>query len=110
MLDKDRSAGIMFDFIIGKSFIYSSNDETWSKKRKACAHAFYKERLVSMLDTLQVKVVETFAKWQAGIDASSDKCFDINMATEFTDLLARNIIEISFGEDLSDELVTLRVN
>ena len=107
MLDKHQDGGLLFSYIIGQSFIYSKNDEIWSAKRKACAHAFYKERLISMLDTLRVKLIETFAKWQEGIDSNSEKYFDINMATEFSDVLARNIIEISFGEDLSDQPITL---
>ena len=31
------------------------------------------------------------------------------MATEFSEILARNIIHVCFGEDLSDELVTFKV-
>ena len=31
------------------------------------------------------------------------------MATEFSEILARNIIHVSFGEDLSDETITLQV-
>ena len=32
------------------------------------------------------------------------------MATEFSEILARNIIHVSFGEDLSDESITLQVH
>ena len=62
-----------------------------------------------MLETLKVKLIETFDKWMAGIEASPTKSFDVNMATEFSDVLASNIIEVSFGEDLSDEKIPLVV-
>ena len=37
------------------------------------------------------------------VDKSKEKSIEINMATEFSDILARNIIHICFGEDLSDD-------
>ena len=62
-----------------------------------------------MLQTLKIKLMDTFGSWDKKIDASRNGCHEINMATEFSDILARNIIHICFGEDLSDELITLHV-
>jgi hypothetical protein len=62
-----------------------------------------------MLETLKVKLMETFTGWNKIIDESKQDCHVINMATEFSDILARNIIHICFGEDLSDESITLQV-
>ena len=103
MLDKDPESLIMFEDIIGQSFLFGHNDEAWKEKRKACAHAFYKERLVFMLETLKDKSMETFGKWLDEISASGKGSTQIDMATEFSEIFARNIIHVSFGEDLSDE-------
>ena len=73
------------------------------------AHAFYKDRLEHMLETLKVKAVGTFTEWAQRIDSSKEKSIEINMATEFSDILARNIIHICFGEDLSDDVLDFQV-
>ena len=109
LTDKDGESLIMFEEIIGQSFVFGHNDDNWKAKRKACAHAFYKDRLVYMLETLKDKTSDTFVKWAENINKSKDKWHDINMATEFSEILARNIIHVSFGEDLSDEKITLQV-
>ena len=62
-----------------------------------------------MLETLKVKLVETFSKWEERILQSNGQGIEVNMATEFSDILARNIIHICFGEDISDELIELDV-
>ena len=60
-----------------------------------------------MLETLKIKLIETFVLWSAKIDESTDKSYEVNMVSEFSDILARNIIQISFGEDLSDEKIEI---
>ena len=47
--DKDGMIMTMFKDSIGESFVFSQGDASWKAKRKACAHAFYKERMVLML-------------------------------------------------------------
>ncbi len=44
-LDKTGALEIVFKKLMGKSFQYSKADADWSAKRKACGHAFYKEKL-----------------------------------------------------------------
>ena len=109
LLDKDPESLIMFEDIIGQSFLFGHNDEVWKEKRKACAHAFYKERLVFMLETLKDKTMEMFEKWLGEIEASDNKTTVMDMATEFSDIFARNIIHVSFGEDISDDTIELMV-
>ena len=57
--------------LLGESFLFSRGNEIWKAKRKACAHAFYKERLTLMMDTLKTKIMEAFDRWQAEIDANN---------------------------------------
>ena len=47
--------GVLSKFM-GKSFLFSKADDDWKAKRKACAHAFYKERLVHMIEVLKQKL------------------------------------------------------
>ena len=52
-IDKDGEGEVMFQDMLGKSFLFSAGDDLWKAKRKACSHAFYKERLLGMLDVLK---------------------------------------------------------
>ena len=84
------------------SFVFSPTNEDWATKRKASAHAFNHERLNKMNEVLKNTVEKTFAKWIAEIEASPDKKIVIDISDEFAKLLARNIITICFGEDITN--------
>ena len=49
ILDKHDLTGAIFKFILGNSFVFSVANAHWKEKRKACAHAFYKDRLSKQL-------------------------------------------------------------
>ena len=55
-IDKDGTTLKMFEKLAGDSFLFAYGDETWKMKRKACAHAFYKDRLTLMVNTLKHKI------------------------------------------------------
>lgn len=107
LTDKSIDSFLMFKDVIGNSFIFGLNDETWKKKRKAMSHAFYRDRLQHMLETLKTVLLETFASWMEKVEKNGHH--DVNMATEFSDILASNIIHICFGEDISNELFEIKV-
>jgi len=88
---------------MGDSFLIAPGDEDWRAKRKACAHAFYKERMISMLKTLQATTMAAHNRWFSAAANSADKSTDIDIAYEFERIFSRNIITVSFGEDISDE-------
>ena len=69
-IDKTGEFEGVFKNLFGNSFIFSKSDEHWKIKRKATAHAFYKDRLTHMLDELKKVVLETQTRWIAEIDAS----------------------------------------
>lgn len=100
--DKDGEAEDKFKHLIGTSFIFSSNfNESWKIKRKACSHAFYKDRLISMLEIVKAKTMESCEQWMAEIRQNPLNETTINLATEFEKILARSIAHIMFGEDIS---------
>ena len=77
--------------------------------RKACAHAFYKERLTMMLEVLKNKIMDAVSKWDEEIKKSPNSTTMIDIAYEFERIFSRNIITIAFGEDISDEKFTIMV-
>ena len=57
-LDKTGAwLGALSNFF-GNAFIFSKTDALWRKKRKTTAHAFYKDRLLVMLEILKRRVLE----------------------------------------------------
>lgn len=65
LVDKTDMLRIMFKNFYGDSFLFSKTDEHWKAKRKATAHAFYRERMVNMLEVLKQKIREACDKWAA---------------------------------------------
>ena len=53
--------------MVGEAFVFSKGDELWKAKRQACAHAFYKERLVHMLEVMKGKLDDICDKWMSEI-------------------------------------------
>jgi len=107
--DKDGFAELMFKDLIGNSFIFSFNDKRWKEKRKACAHAFYKERLNQMIEVLKEKVVEHIEQHMATIKESGQQSSVMDFEKEFSNILSRNIVHICFGVDLCHEKLTMRI-
>lgn len=57
LIDKTGIFEAIFKGFFRNSFVFSKNDERWKAKRKATAHAFYKDKTVHMLDTLRDYVI-----------------------------------------------------
>lgn len=89
--------------MLGKSFIATKADQSWKEKRKASGHAFYKDRMGHMMDTLKKTIMISINRWMDEMAKSTDGTYDIDIDSEFMSIFARNIITISFGEDVSDE-------
>ena len=100
-------SALMFEDMLGKSFVFSKGDAQWETIRKACAHAFYKERLAKMMLVLKDKVGKWIDKRNGEIEASADKQAIVDIAKSFERLFCRNIVYISFGEDISDTEVEI---
>ena len=81
-IDKTGEFEAAFLNIFGRSFLFSKTDDHWKEKRKACAHAFYKDRLVHMLDVLKEQLLQTQADWISMIDASKDGSVEIDISRE----------------------------
>ena len=63
VFDKDgEMAGHMKD-LMGNSFLFSKGDEVWKQKRQATAHAFYKDRLVNLVEAQKVILEKHMKSW-----------------------------------------------
>ena len=67
LIDKTDMLRVMFQNFYGDSFLFSPTDKAWKEKRKATAHAFYKERTALMLNVLKDKVAALCQKWTTQI-------------------------------------------
>jgi 3-deoxy-D-arabino-heptulosonate 7-phosphate (DAHP) synthase len=94
---------------LGNSFLFSPTDAVWYAKRKACAHAFYKDQLKIMMEVLKDKVEDSCEEWNKGIESSPDKSHEIDITKEFEKILIKNIVTISFGEDITDQTFEFQV-
>jgi cytochrome P450 len=96
--DKNEIIEYGFKDLIGESFLFSAAGEMWKKKRKACAHAFYKDRLDAMMETLKTILADQIDLWNVKIGIAKDKKVVIDMAETMEKIFAKNIIFITFGE------------
>ena len=101
LYDKTGFLEGVFSKLMGHSFLFSKATESWKAKRKACAHAFYKERLVHMVEVLKDKLADSCFNWLDQIEKHGST--EVDIAQVFDDLFTRNIIHIAFGEDISNQ-------
>ena len=55
-VEKVETGARRFGDLLGSSLLFCPGDEDWRRKRKACAHAFYKDRLHHMIEVLKKQV------------------------------------------------------
>jgi cytochrome P450 len=102
LVDKTGLFNEIFEDQISSSLLFQKGDEDWKRKRQACAHAFYKDRLEKMMEVLKEKLSDLVDQWNTEIESSPDGKTVIDMAKVFEELFCRNIVHISFGEDVSE--------
>ena len=102
-MDKSPETALIFECIIGHSVFLSQSDQIWRAKRKALAHAFYREKLTHMNESLEKIILKKMARWSKEIEAKG--WIEIYETIELRNIFSRHIIYVSFGEDISEELV-----
>lgn len=107
LTDKDSETANVFRPLCGDSIIGARSDEDWRRKRKACAHGFYKDRMKYMIEVLKDQINKKVATWKAQI-AQNGGSTQIDMAYEYADIFNKNLIFICFGEDLADEKIEVQ--
>ena len=80
LVDKTGEEFKINEEALGESFLFSKGDESWARKRKACAHAFYKHRLEIMMQVLKDKLKDIVTNWLKKIEANPDGQIVIDLA------------------------------
>ena len=106
-IDKVPDQAEQFKNLLGSSLLFGPTDDDWRAKRKACAHAFYKDRLNHMLEVLKGKINLRVDKWTKEIESGKTGSTEINIAKEFEEIFAHNLIHIAFGESMLDSTVEI---
>ena len=57
-IDKDEFIKNIFYPLMGESILLSGSTHEWSSKRKVLATAFYKEKLLKMIDLVKIVLKE----------------------------------------------------
>ena len=99
----------MFEDLLGNGFVFSKGNEQWYNIRKACAHAFYKERLQKMMLVVKEKAEKWIDKREKEIEASQAKEATVDIGKSFERLFCRIIVHICFGEDISETLIEIDI-
>ena len=81
----------------GNSFLFSKADDVWKAKRKGLGHAFYKDKLLVLLETLKDLMLSECDKWKAEMQASSDGTTRFNMSVKFLNILQEFLLQILLG-------------
>jgi cytochrome P450 len=81
--------------------VEAPGDDKWKTKRKICATAFYKERLINMTSIMRKTTKDKIDYW---FDGGSNK-ITVNMTEELNDIFTRIILTICFGYDCSQDVV-----
>ena len=96
--DKTGKFEGLFLNLLGNSFLFSKGDEVWKQKRRATSHAFYKDRLVHMIDSLKAKVFETHNEWVKSIENNPNGSVEIDLSTDIVKIFQKNLAHIIFGD------------
>ena len=81
LVDKPSMVDEMYKDLLGHSFVFSPGGPLWKAKRKACAHAFYKDRLIHMCNILKGKMRTAIDTWLEEIRKHGST--EINIATVY---------------------------
>jgi hypothetical protein len=63
-LDKHIVDANMFSALGYKSILFSKTDEVWAQRRKSLSAAFYKERLLKMVEIIKKTTLEFVETWE----------------------------------------------
>ena len=83
----------------GKSFLFSKTDDVWKKKRKGLGHAFYKDRLIVLLDNLKDCMKKKQDGWLKAIHDSPSGVAQINLSDSVLGILEQFLAFILLGID-----------
>ena len=97
-IDKTGKFGEVFKNFFGSAFVFAKTDALWKSKRKAMAHAFYKDRLRHILEALKRQVEASQSRWLAEIRKNG--AITIDLAEEILPIFQKLMMRVTLGADL----------
>lgn len=82
LIDKSGDMASSWKNYLGDSFLFSQGDEKWQRKRKGLAHAFFKDRLIVMLEKFKDYTSQAQERWLDKINESERGFAKIDMTRE----------------------------
>ena len=104
----DTILGLFYN-MLGRSFLVMPTDDEWRAKRKGLAHAFFKDRLIVMMEKLKEYSNESHQKWLKEIRASSDGTTKIDISVEIAKIMQNFLMHIIFGRNVNDIKVKVEI-
>ena len=97
----------VFHQLTGDSILFEDSSEFWNNKRKKMSVAFYKDKLIKMVDIVKdcmdIKIKEFKEEY-----ARKNK--QMNLITEISTIQVKILLSCAFGEDVSDRVLDYYVN
>ena len=107
MMDKTRLFGCTMKNFFGNSLLFSKADDVWKAKRKGLGHAFYKDKLIVLLETLKDYMLKECDQWKAEIQASPNSTTTMDMSTKIVSILQEFLLHIMIGSNLEHMRITV---
>ena len=89
----------LFIPLIGESILFSPSNEKWSKRRKILSSAFYKDKVIFMVEQVKNVLIDKVQYWEETF-VKKDQAFDI--FSELQNLAASIIFTCTYGDDVSN--------
>ena len=92
---------------MGESILQAASSEDWAKKRKVLAVAFYKEKMIKMVDIVKQCMADSNLRWRK-LYVEQKKPMDL--IDEISKTLIKILLMCSFGEDISETEIDYYMN
>lgn len=92
---------------MGDSILLHESSDIWAKKRKSLSVAFYKEKMLKMIDLVKDCMEQTAASWKEKYIKTGQT---MDIIEEVAKILIKVMLTCSFGEDLSERTLDYYVN
>lgn len=102
IFEKSEFHHLMMKRMTGDSIVFSKGNEEWAKRRRSISAAFYKEKLVLMIELAKKATSEKFRLWEQDYVATHKP---MNLVKEIASTYASIIMSCSFGDDIKDRKV-----
>ena len=93
--------------LMGDSILLQESNENWMQKRKSLAVAFYKEKLLKMIDIVKDCMGKKVQEWREKFVKPKKQ---MDLIAEISKTFVMVLLSCAFGEDLSDKVIDYYVN